>query len=1072
MDLPTWPEKLRRGCAVRLRIVLLLELAAAVAAAPVIAGFAGTDVFLPMVGRLRGVFPSDWYTTVWIYNASADAVVARLYLLERGTANPSPPWVDITVPPGDTDKLENVVETLFHRQVFGALRVTAPSRLVVTSRVYSKGAGVGEDDSVGQDFAGVPASFAIGAGEKTQILGTYQTLPTADSDFRFNFGFVETTGHSVGVRVSAYDQYGTFQDSKDFTVREWSQRQMALKDHFPTVSTGNSRLEVEGISGGGKVIAYGSAVANGSQDPTTFEMTYNDSLLGGGGAGLSSVAHDATLAGDGTPGAPLSLADGAVTSAKIDDGAVSPDDVGFTFAGSPSKGGPATDVACTGCVDAADVGAAAVGRTTIGHSGSSTVGFLHSDGSSLTWSDGTLTLPFSGSDSRDQPNGLLDITNTGTGFAIGGHGTTFPGVYGTGDSRGVHGSTGGDADSAGVLGTATFGTGVKGTATLGRGVWGEGGFAGVYGVGESGVLGINKADDSIWGSLGGTYGVYGTGPTEGARGRTTGDINSSGVHGIAGAGAGVRGTAAPGYGVWGEGQIGGVYGIGQEGVVGVNQTNTLIRGYLGGHYGVHGWGFGDRAGVFGTGPEEGVRGETAGMEESAGVLGKATYGSGVKGTATVGYGVRGEGGIGGVYGCCHPGVLGESTGGEGVVGRTGSGVGVRGISRYIAVLGETDLDAGLAVKGSNAATRAYGTLGGTNGVTGAAPPPGFAGDFLGDVRILGDVSCGACIQANAISPEGAANGQVLKSNGFSVVWGTDMQSGAFTLPVAEPGTSTGALFSITNSSSGAALKGSSSGYGVEGFSSGSAGVYGHSGSGLGIFGQSIGALGVYGLSTSAAGVYGRSGSGAGVEGYSVSSYGVYGHSDGHDGVRARTNAAGRSGVYSEAMHADATAVAGVNVNGNAGSLGGREYGVWGSGGAGGVAGYFQGHVYVTALGGSGNRAVYTDDKGHLHNSTSDFRLKKDIVDLGEEIDLVAALAGLRGVAFSWDTSQERAKNLGERREIGMIAQEVEAVLPQLVGETADGYKTLDYAKLTAFLVEVVKAQEARIRALEAAQASR
>jgi hypothetical protein len=315
---------------------------------------------------------------------------------------------------------------------------------------------------------------------------------------------------------------------------------------------------------------------------------------------------------------------------------------------------------------------------------------------------------------------------------------------------------------------------------------------------------------------------------------------------------------------------------------------------------------------------------------------------------------------------------------------------------------------------------------------------------------------------------------VLKFNGSEVVWGTDFQGGAFTLPVGETGNSSGALFAITNSGSGPALKGSATGYGVEGVSSAGVGVYGHGSSGVGALGQSIDGLGVYGLSTGASGVYGRSSTGAGVEGHSVSGYGVWGHSDNHDGVRARTSAAGRSGVYAEAMHADATAVAGVNVSGTAGSLGG-DYGVWGNGGPGGIAGYFQGHVYVTALGGSGNRAVYTDDKGHLTTSTSDGRLKRDVVDLSTEVDVFAVLAALRGVAFTWDTSQERAKDLGGQREIGMLAQEVEAVLPQVVGETVDGYKTLDYAKLTAFLIEVVKAQqvqlsaqEERLRALEAA----
>ncbi len=278
-----------------------------------LAGFAGTDLFLPNVGRQAGLFPSNWYTTVWIYNPGTDAATARIYLLERNTANPSPPFVDVLVPPGDTVKLDNAVESLFHVQVFGALRVTCDTqKLVVTSRVYSKGAGAGEKDSVGQDFAGVPASFAIGAGEKTQVLGVHQTLPAAQSDYRFNFGFVETTGHQATVRVSAFDGTGQLQGSEDLNVREFSQRQVAFKDHFPTVSTENVRLEMEVIAGSGRIIAYGSGIANASQDPTTFEMEYKDALLG-----IANVQHDSTLTGDGTAGAPLGLANGAVTLVKI-----------------------------------------------------------------------------------------------------------------------------------------------------------------------------------------------------------------------------------------------------------------------------------------------------------------------------------------------------------------------------------------------------------------------------------------------------------------------------------------------------------------------------------------------------------------------------------------------------------------------------------------------------------------------------------------------------------------------------------------------------------------------------------
>src|SRR5512140_75693 len=154
----------------RLGLAVVAALSLVVSTTTVHAGFSGADVFLPMVGRQVGVGTSNWYTTVWIHNPGAEVATARIYFLERGTTNLNPPWVDVLIAPGDTDVIENIVDTLFHKQVFGALRVTcATQKLAVTSRVYSKAVGAGEKDSVGQDFAGVPAGFAIGLNEKTEI---------------------------------------------------------------------------------------------------------------------------------------------------------------------------------------------------------------------------------------------------------------------------------------------------------------------------------------------------------------------------------------------------------------------------------------------------------------------------------------------------------------------------------------------------------------------------------------------------------------------------------------------------------------------------------------------------------------------------------------------------------------------------------------------------------------------------------------------------------------------------------------------------------------------------------------
>jgi hypothetical protein len=295
-----------------------------------------------MAGRDAGVYPSDWYTTVWIHNPGSEVATARIFFLERGTANLDPPWVDMAIAAGETERIDNIVETLFHRETFGALRITcAAQRLAVTSRTYSKGPAQGERDSVGQDFAAVPPSFAIGLGEKAQILGAQQTLPAAASDSRFNFGFVETTGHSATVRVTAFDATGASQGYTDLQVREHSQRQVAFKDRFPGVSTTNSRLEAEVISGAGKVIAYGSGIANGSQDSTTFEAVYADTLLAehaptgvtevaagqgltGGGAGPTVTLDVGAGAGIVVNADTVSIADAGIGNAKIADGAVTP----------------------------------------------------------------------------------------------------------------------------------------------------------------------------------------------------------------------------------------------------------------------------------------------------------------------------------------------------------------------------------------------------------------------------------------------------------------------------------------------------------------------------------------------------------------------------------------------------------------------------------------------------------------------------------------------------------------------------------------------------------------------------
>ena len=51
-------------------------------------------------------------------------------------------------------------------------------------------------------------------------------------------------------------------------------------------------------------------------------------------------------------------------------------------------------------------------------------------------------------------------------------------------------------------------------------------------------------------------------------------------------------------------------------------------------------------------------------------------------------------------------------------------------------------------------------------------------------------------------------------------------------------------------------------------------------------------------------------------------------------------------------------------------------------------------------------------------------------------------------------------------DIGFIAQELEIIYPELVKTGSNGYKSVDYSKLTPILVEAIKAQQAQIDALK------
>jgi hypothetical protein len=92
-------------------------------------------------------------------------------------------------------------------------------------------------------------------------------------------------------------------------------------------------------------------------------------------------------------------------------------------------------------------------------------------------------------------------------------------------------------------------------------------------------------------------------------------------------------------------------------------------------------------------------------------------------------------------------------------------------------------------------------------------------------------------------------------------------------------------------------------------------------------------------------------------------------------------------------------------------------------------------------------------------SASDERLKDDISPIKDPLSKVTSLDAIE---FRWNSKQETHKG----RDIGLVAQQVESIAPEIVSERMDGYKGVKYEKVVPLLVGAIKEQQKIIESLE------
>ncbi len=92
--------------------------------------------------------------------------------------------------------------------------------------------------------------------------------------------------------------------------------------------------------------------------------------------------------------------------------------------------------------------------------------------------------------------------------------------------------------------------------------------------------------------------------------------------------------------------------------------------------------------------------------------------------------------------------------------------------------------------------------------------------------------------------------------------------------------------------------------------------------------------------------------------------------------------------------------------------------------------------------------------------SSDKRYKNNIQPI---TDALAKVRTLNGVTWEWNDDVNEVTKAAPKT--GLIAQEVQSVLPEVVKEKEDGYLGLDYAKMMGLMVEAIKEQQLQIEAL-------
>ncbi len=130
----------------------------------------------------------------------------------------------------------------------------------------------------------------------------------------------------------------------------------------------------------------------------------------------------------------------------------------------------------------------------------------------------------------------------------------------------------------------------------------------------------------------------------------------------------------------------------------------------------------------------------------------------------------------------------------------------------------------------------------------------------------------------------------------------------------------------------------------------------------------------------------------------------------------------------------------------------QNYFSWGYGA---LYNYFADRVTIGNSGYNSTYMLYVAGSAYATGtwSTSDRRFKKNITGIDHALEKIS---GIDGVKYEWRKDEFADKGFSDGQHYGVIAQDLEKVIPEAVSTDSDGYKAVSYNDLVPVLIEAVK----------------